>query len=547
MSEANVIERCEIFATGTHRGKSYTDADLATIARNFMEFSAPGSRRRMLNVPMVVGHEEDQELLKRSDLPAAGWASRVWAERSRLFADFADVADEIARLIRAKRYRSVSAEIYDAPPDGIPATGKMLRRVAILGAQQPEVKGLGDIPTPRRYSESYQRFATTPATRLILRRVEQLPSGAYACYSELAHENEGVMKLRDDFMPDSAPLQGGASSPGGPGGPPGMSGKRDTLVQKLAEHGMDTAALENLPEPALAEMLRVLEAKAGEQPPGMPGMPPGEEPEEGLPSESDIPPDENDWPSPADESDRARFSERARKFYERSRRHHERATRFHERARKYKERYCGMGEDEDEERRRRAERMGTGGVMNFSEDQIIALADQLAPLLEAKLADRLDGKARATITQLNKFSEDLTAAEKRRGVDAFIDRMVREGRLAPALREQTRDRLMRADCKSVIHKFSEGGKTLELTEYDLQTRELEKQPTLFSERFASPTSATGSDDVEVAKVEQHYEMFAEQFDQLNTTKDEFVGAFTARRKRDRKFTAKQYLEPAGHA
>ncbi len=79
-----------------------------------------------------------------------------------LFCDVGRLAPVIASLLGGKTYRRVSAEIYDEPPDGLPPdpdtglppTGKMLRRVAFLGGDIPEVKGLGDIPPVEGDGES---------------------------------------------------------------------------------------------------------------------------------------------------------------------------------------------------------------------------------------------------------------------------------------------------------------------------------------------------------------------------------------------------------
>jgi hypothetical protein len=161
MSEGMVrVPGCTIFAAGTHRGKTYSVRDLDRMVENFRRFST--GPKALLHVPAVIGHDEDdeQEFLNRTDLPAAGWASRVWRDGNSLKADFEDVAPKIARLIRNKRYRKVSSEVYDDCPEGIPGKGRMLRRVALLGGDIPAIKGLDDIPLPESHSEGARlRFA----------------------------------------------------------------------------------------------------------------------------------------------------------------------------------------------------------------------------------------------------------------------------------------------------------------------------------------------------------------------------------------------------
>jgi hypothetical protein len=144
----------EIFAAGTHRGKTYSKADLDQMVGNFRKYSSGG--QPALRVPAVIGHEEDQEYLERSDLPAAGWCERVYREGPKLKADFGDVPAKVTRLLKGKAYRTVSSEVYDAVPDGLPGAGtpgKMLRRVAFLGGEIPQVKSLADIPTPEEHRD----------------------------------------------------------------------------------------------------------------------------------------------------------------------------------------------------------------------------------------------------------------------------------------------------------------------------------------------------------------------------------------------------------
>lgn len=204
MSEsASRISGIEIFARGVHRSKPYSAADMADIVRNFQEFSAPDAPRILLRVPLVIGHEEDQQYLQRTDIPAAGWATDVWTQGGRLFADADHVPAEVSRLIKGKAYRVVSAEIYDEPPDGVPGRGKMLRRIALLGADIPEVKGLAEIPTPEPYSEG--AFASRRRAALVFRRRVKMPDGVWACFSEVRRVAKGVRKLAEEEPDEFAP------------------------------------------------------------------------------------------------------------------------------------------------------------------------------------------------------------------------------------------------------------------------------------------------------------------------------------------------------
>lgn len=135
----------EIFAAGRYRDKHYTIRDLDAMVRNFILLGPRG--KKLLQPPNVIGHEDDQEFLDRTDLPAAGWPKRVWRKGSKLFADFGEMPAEVAHAINTRAYRKVSAEIYDDfVDDQGNHYGKALRRVAILGAEIPQVKSLADIP-----------------------------------------------------------------------------------------------------------------------------------------------------------------------------------------------------------------------------------------------------------------------------------------------------------------------------------------------------------------------------------------------------------------
>lgn len=171
----------EIFASGTFRGKSYGVADLEEIARNFSELGPSG--KALIHPPVVLGHEETQEFLEKTDLPAAAWPSRVWLKKYHdktsgkqeaiLYADLVGVPPVIAKLINSRAYRKVSPEIYDDFEDDFGNHyGMALRRIALLGGEIPQVKRLADIPLAR-FSE--RRTAAHNLLTLLGNRVEHPP------------------------------------------------------------------------------------------------------------------------------------------------------------------------------------------------------------------------------------------------------------------------------------------------------------------------------------------------------------------------------------
>jgi hypothetical protein len=177
----------------------------------------------------------------------------------------------------------------------------------------------------------------------------------------------------------------------------------------------------------------------------------------------------------------------------------------------------------------------------FTEQQF----NQLCSQLETRLAGRLEGKAQTAQAQLQRFSEEIAIAEKKRGVEALTDRFVREGRVIPRNRDAVYDRLMRADARAVVRKFTENGKEVGLTEFDLQVRELETLPTLFAERMRSPVVAGEYEDAEVEKVATNVRMYSEQYSANGHSVETVVTAFKlerdAKKKEGQVFTAEKFL------
>lgn len=139
------IKGVEIFNVGVHRGKDFTEKDIHQIIANFHRFGT------MVQPPMVLGHgeEDEQFLLGNSGIPAAGWLTALRGEtrggKVTLVADFKDVPEIVRAVIKRRAFKRISAELY---PDFLhegKGHGLMLRRVALLGGEVPEVKDLADV------------------------------------------------------------------------------------------------------------------------------------------------------------------------------------------------------------------------------------------------------------------------------------------------------------------------------------------------------------------------------------------------------------------
>jgi hypothetical protein len=498
MSESR-LNAVPIFACGSHRGKVYTRRDLDNMAENF------DLNRKRLKVPAVLGHDEEQVMLKGTGLPAAAWTDRVYRKGKILYADFADVPSSVMRLLRGRVYRKVSAEVYDDPPDGVQGKGKTLRRIAFLGGDIPQLKTLDDIPIPESHSENAYCYRTN----IRLCNIVRMPEGAYSVFSEVESMN------------------------------------REEILKTLASMGMDVSSLTDVvPDQALMEILRVVdslkeqaedssrEESIDEKEQGDDETPPVDEEQSSNDTEGDMGQDEDrddemmaddeemdkeeqsgeeeyeDWPEPKDDEEKEKYKEKARKYYEHAKKHYE----------KYWGKECDKMTEAD---------MG-------------ALANRVVSII------RKDAKSE--LATLKKFAEEAHTQNKRSSVDAFIDANLKAGKILPAEIDEAnpgnlRDRLYRADAKRVVAKFSENGKNIEFTELDLQMREIESRPAAkFSERFrASKAGVHQTEDQDEVKIKGHYELYSEQYKKLGVSCDSLVKGFAAQKKLVPTTTIDDYL------
>ncbi len=126
----------EIFRAGTHTDShgatlSFSESDLAATARAYDP--------AVSEAPIVVGHP-------KADAPAYGWIKSLSAEGGRLFATPDQVDPSFAEMVRAGRYKKLSASLYAPDSPANPSPGAWyLRHVGFLGAQPPAIKGLAPV------------------------------------------------------------------------------------------------------------------------------------------------------------------------------------------------------------------------------------------------------------------------------------------------------------------------------------------------------------------------------------------------------------------
>lgn len=133
------IQGVEIFSAGVWNGDRYTVEDIDAMVNAFNETSAT------MRPYLKLGHTDDQSLLQKDGLPAAGWIGKLYRKGEKLIADFVDIPRQIYELIKNRAYRNVSAEIYWDLKINDKTFKRLLSAVALLGADAPAVSNLKDI------------------------------------------------------------------------------------------------------------------------------------------------------------------------------------------------------------------------------------------------------------------------------------------------------------------------------------------------------------------------------------------------------------------
>lgn len=189
----------EIFRAGTRTDANgntvtITEADLAAAAQAYDP--------KVHEAPIVVGHP-------KADAPAYGWVKSLNVQNGVLTADFAQVDDGFADLVKAGRYKKVSASFYPPTSPNNPKPGVWtLRHVGFLGAQPPAVKGLSAISFAE--DEVYVEFAEEPQEIGFLRRLLSMAGFKPAEFTESPpppenHENkETPMSLEQELAAEKA-------------------------------------------------------------------------------------------------------------------------------------------------------------------------------------------------------------------------------------------------------------------------------------------------------------------------------------------------------
>lgn len=123
------IKDVEIFATGSHNGDTYSEADLDEMVSNYSKVG--------YMPPLKDGHCKD-----KPGMPALGWIQNVRRMGNKLVADFVDLHEKVYEAIKSKRYGTVSSEIFWNLKNNNGTFKRALKAVALLGAEIPGVADL---------------------------------------------------------------------------------------------------------------------------------------------------------------------------------------------------------------------------------------------------------------------------------------------------------------------------------------------------------------------------------------------------------------------
>lgn len=127
------MQPIEIFRAGTHTAMN---GDSFAFGEAELQAAAAAYDPALHEAPIVVGHP-------KTDAPAYGWVGDLRFAEGTLTATPQQVDEAFAELVKAGRFKKISAAFYapDAPTNPKPGVW-YLRHVGFLGAQPPAVKGL---------------------------------------------------------------------------------------------------------------------------------------------------------------------------------------------------------------------------------------------------------------------------------------------------------------------------------------------------------------------------------------------------------------------
>lgn len=141
--ETRDIPNVELARTGTYNAST---GQVTFTRKDFDDaVSAYAVLKGKVDLPVKLGHADEQSLLQEDGLPAAGWLENVRRVGNRLVADLMKVPARIADLMAAGGYRKRSIEAMRNGEFGGQRWPFVLTGLALLGEDLPAVDSLKDI------------------------------------------------------------------------------------------------------------------------------------------------------------------------------------------------------------------------------------------------------------------------------------------------------------------------------------------------------------------------------------------------------------------
>lgn len=551
---AGTVQGVEVLTTGVHQSHPYTEKDLDDIVRNFDDFSAGNSP--LVKIPVVIGHEEEQPLvlghplpIDNTGIPKVGTISKLWKEKGTcrfckgsktiqlsdrmetcpvcrgegiqilLKANIKDVPRSIALLINSRAYDKVSSEIYppDSLPEGVPASGKLFRRLALLGGELPQIKALSDLPMADYREEQYGELSYQGPP--VVFKMSEI-RGPYHCFSE-------IQKMAD----------------------------RNQMMSMLGSYGMSEGMCAALSEEQLSECIKLCSTS-------------NKLSEENLSKLSD-----SDALAKLNEAGIKRFGEKFKAFAESP---HDGSDKYRADEQKdskqskehqqdlqndvygKEELKTGLGDmdkqsekkDEEEDDKDKKEmkhsecsdkedkedKEDDKKTMKHSEDRkvdamsIEKLAEEQYQKLSAQIEARLtDANKRLQVTEERIKNAEFNQRQKE--VHEFCEKFLLSGQISPAEMDKDsglptiEEHLLSLDCIKVIHKFGEK----DLTSLDVEMERIKRRPKpSFQEKIPhNPEQEKKTQDVLLSHVERFCEEHASALKQCKMSKKDFLDIWSS--------------------
>lgn len=168
----------EIFRVGTWNGTKFNRKDLEGIVNAFKE------TKTAVKPFLKLGHNDEQSVLERDDLPAAGWVDDIRMEGNTIVADFVGIPQKIFDLIEAGAFRGRSIEIWREMKVAGKTHPWLLTAVALLGSEVPAVDSLDDMIDLFAHGGEVHKFEKEGVKHLF-------------SFGEDQHTTEEAMKLEE--------------------------------------------------------------------------------------------------------------------------------------------------------------------------------------------------------------------------------------------------------------------------------------------------------------------------------------------------------------